>query len=173
MRLYRICRVDHLESYQGLGASYRDGGRWNEPRIPVLYFAETVGVAMLEMANYLPSPRLIPPAYRLGVYEVAGNPPMERWTVDNLRVGWDRFPYPAFTQRMGADWLRQGAASLLAIPSAAVPGGLENIVLANPARLAAESIRLLAVHASTIHGHSGAYRQSDPADSFRRVRDER
>ena len=145
MRLYRICRVDHLESYRGLGASYKDGGRWNEQGIPVLYFAETAGVAMLEMANYLPSP-LIPPAYRLGVYEVAGKMPMERWTVNELPVGWDRFPYPAFTQRMGGDWLRQGAASLLAIPSAAVPGGLENIVLANPARLAAGSIRLHAVH---------------------------
>ena len=35
MRLYRICHVDHLESYQGLGVSYRHGGRWNEPGIPV------------------------------------------------------------------------------------------------------------------------------------------
>ena len=146
MRLYRICRVDHLENYQGLGASYRDGGRWNEPGIPALYLAETASVAMLEMANYLPSPRLIPPAYRLGVYEVAGNTPTERWTVDDLPVGWNRFPYPATTQRMGATWLRRETASLLAIPSAAVPGGLENIVLANPARLAAGSIRLSAVH---------------------------
>jgi RES domain-containing protein len=146
MRLYRICRDDHLENYQGLGASYKDGGRWNEPGIPVLYFAETASVAMLEMANYLPSPRLIPAAYRLGVYEVAGNPPTERWTVDDLPAGWDRFPYPAFTQRIGADWLRRGAAFLLVIPSAAVPGGIENIVLVNPARLAAGSIRLSAVH---------------------------
>ena len=146
MRLYRICRVDHLEHYQGLGASYRDGGRWNEPGISALYFAETASVAMLEMANYLPSPRLIPPAYRLGVYEVAGNTPTERWTIDDLPVGWDRFPYPATTQRMGADWLIQGTASLLVVPSAAVPGGLESIVLANPARLATGSIRLSAVY---------------------------
>ena len=146
MRLYRICRVDHLESYRGLGAGYKDGGRWNEPGIPVLYFAETAGVAMLEMANYLPSPRLIPPAYRLGVYEVAGKMPMERWTVNDLPVGWDRFPYPAFTQRMGRRLAETGGC---------VPAGdserrrarrLESIVLANPVRLAAGSIRLSAVH---------------------------
>ena len=58
MRLYRICRVEHLEDYSGLGASYRDGGRWNEAGLAVLYFAETASVAMLEMANYLPSRRL-------------------------------------------------------------------------------------------------------------------
>ena len=146
MRLCRICRVDHLEIYQGLGASYRDGGRWNEPGIPALYFAETASVAMLEMANYLSSPRLVPSSYRLGVYEVAEKPPTERWKLEDLPDGWDRFPYPLSTQRMGSDWLRQGAASLLLIPSAVVPGGLENIVLASPARLDAASIRLSAVH---------------------------
>ena len=145
MRLYRICHVDHLESYQGLGASYQHGGRWNEPGIPALYFAETASVAMLEMAHYLPSPRLVPSSYRLGVYEVAGNPSTERWSMDDLPADRDRFPYPQSTQRMGSDWLMRGSASLLVIPSAAVPGGLENIVLAGPARLDAASIRLSAV----------------------------
>ena len=146
MRLYRICRVEHLENYQGLGASYQHGGRWNEPGIPALYFAETASVAMLEMANYLPSPRLVPAGYRLGIYDISGSPSMERWTVDELPSGWDRFPYPLSTQRMGSNWLRRASASLLVIPSAAVPGGLENIVLASPTRLDAASIRLSAVH---------------------------
>ena len=147
MRLYRICHADHLENYQGLGASYRDGGRWNEPGIPVLYFAEAASVAMLEMANYLPSPRLVPPTYRLGVYDLTGNLTTEHWTTADLPPGWDRFPWPPSTQRMGSDWLRRRRASLLVVPSAAVPGGLENIVLANPARLDAGSIRLSAAHA--------------------------
>ena len=48
------------------GASYRDGARWNEPGFPVVYFAEIPSVVMLEMAHYLPSPRLVPLGYRLG-----------------------------------------------------------------------------------------------------------
>lgn len=146
MRLYRICHVDHLENYQGLGASYQDGGRWNERGVPALYFAETASVAMLEMANYLPSPRLVPRTYRLGVYDTAGNQATERWTVADLPSGWDQFPWPPSTQRMGSDWLRERRASLLVVPSAAVPGGIENIVLANPARFDSGSIRLSAVH---------------------------
>ena len=146
MRLYRICHADHLESHHGLGVSYRQGGRWNEPGIPVLYFAATAGVAMLEMANYLPSPRLVPSGYRLGVYEVAGNPSTERWTTEDLPPDWDRFPYPRSTQRMGSHWLTRGSASLLVLPSAAVPGGLDDIVLATPIRLDAASIRLAGVH---------------------------
>ena len=146
MRLYRICHVDHLESHDGLGVSFHQGGRWNEPGSPVLYFAATAGVAMLEMANYLPSPRLVPAGYRLGVYEVAGNPSMERWTVADLPVGWNRFPWTRSTQRLGSEWLTRGSAALLALPSAAVPGGLDDIVLAAPARLDPESIRLVAAH---------------------------
>lgn len=146
MRLYRICRADHLENHHGLGVSYLRGGRWNEPGIPVPYFAATPGVAMLEMAHYLPSPHLVPPEYRLGVYEVGGNPSAERWTIEHLPADWNRFPYPRSTQRMGSDWLKRGSASLLVLPSAAVPGGLDDIVLAAPARLDARSIRLIAAH---------------------------
>ena len=146
MRLYRICRADHLEDHHGRGVSYRHGGRWNEPGVSVLYFAATASVAMLEMANYLPSPRLVPTGYRLGVYEMAGNPSEDRWTTEDLPADWDRFPYPRSTQRMGSDWLTRGEAPLLVLPSAAVPGGLDNIVLAAPARLDAGSIRLIADH---------------------------
>ena len=146
MRLYRICRADHLEDYHGRGVSYRHGGRWNEPGVPVLYFAATAGVAMLEMANYLPSPRIVPTGYRLGVYEVSGDLSVERWTAEDLPTDWDRFPYPRSPQRMGSDWLTRGSATLLVLPSAAVPGGLDDIVLVTPGRLDAASIRLSAVH---------------------------
>ena len=47
---------------------------------------------------------------------------------------------------MGSEWLTLGSASLLVLPSVAVPGGLDDIVLATPARLDPASIRLSAVH---------------------------
>ncbi|MCY4658546.1 MAG: hypothetical protein OXF93_01850 [Acidobacteria bacterium] len=42
--------------------------------------------------------------------------------------------------------MKLGSASLLVLPSAAVRGGLDDIVLATPARLAEGSIRLIAAH---------------------------
>ena len=128
-----------------MGASYRRGGRWNEAGIPALYFANAPSVAMLEMANYLPSPRLVPRDYRLAVYEMADDSVVEHWSVDSLPADWRDFPYPQSTQRMGSDWLNAAAAPLLSVPSAAVPGGLENIVLANPRCLAPGTIRLQSV----------------------------
>ena len=144
MRLYRICHVRYLEDLRGLGASYRDGARWNEPGFPIVYFAETPSVAMLEMAHYLPSPRLVPPGYRLGVYEVGDEVALERWHVRDLPEGWDRYPHPRSTRRMGTSWLMRKEAPLLAVPSAAVPGGLESIVLANPNVLDEGAVRLIA-----------------------------
>ena len=81
MELFRITRIKYLEDYTGRGGSFLNGarreasplGRWNLPGIPVLYFASTPSVALLEMANYLPSPRLIPADYRLGIYHLPDN----------------------------------------------------------------------------------------------------
>ena len=144
MRLYRIGNLAHLEDYSGLGASFQGGGRWNVRGVPALYFAQTPSVAMLEMANFLPSPRLVPASYRLGVFEAADVIPMDTWSLDEMPPDLCDFPYPRSTQQMGTKWLLHGTEQLLAVPSAAVPGGLENIVLASPSRLDPESIRLLA-----------------------------
>ena len=143
MRLYRIGRLEYLEDSRGLGASYRDGARWNEAGVPALYFAESASVAMLEMANYLPSPRMVPATYRLGVYEVASSASMTRWPVEDLPEEWNEFPHSQWTRNEGTEWLLNGKESLLSVPSAAVPGGLENILLASPNRLAPPGIRLV------------------------------
>ena len=143
MRLYRICHAEHIENFEGRGASYINGGRWNRPGVPVLYFAESASVAMLEMANYLPSPRMVPSTYRLGIYEIAADAPILRWLAEDLPAGWNEFPYPQWTQEKGSQWLIHGKESLLAVPSAAVPGGLESILLVSPLRLAETPVRLI------------------------------
>ena len=142
MRLYRIAHHDHISDLGGMGGSFHSGARWNDAGVPAVYFAESAAVAMLEMANYLPSPRLVPDTYRLGVFEIPDGTVVERWSVWELPSDWRDYPYPRSTQRRGTDWLLRGRAPLLAIPSAAVPTGLENIVLASPTRLHRTSIHL-------------------------------
>ena len=88
MRLYRICPENLLENYRGRGASYQDGGRWNRAGLPVLYFACSASVAMLEMANYLRSPGLVPKSYRLGIFET-GDTGYEQWGIEDLPAGWN------------------------------------------------------------------------------------
>ena len=143
MRLYRISSRQHIGDLRGLGASFQTGGRWNRAGVPALYFAESAAVAMLEMAHYLPLPRLVPPSYRMGVFEVSDRLRLDRWATGDLPADWRSFPYPVSTQELGSAWLTSGQAELLAVPSTAIPGGLGDVVLASPARLGPDAVRLV------------------------------
>lgn len=143
MRLYRICPERYLENYTGLGGSYLNGGRWNSKGHPVLYFAQSPAVAMLEMANYLPSPRLVPKDYRLGVYDIE-DACVETWS-GTLPEKWANYPYPASTQAIGDRWLEAVQNVALIVPSAATPDGIESIVLVNARHPDCNKIQLVDV----------------------------
>lgn len=140
--LYRIVPERFLEVYTGTGASYRDGARWNRPGDPVLYFAGSPSLAMLEMSHYLPSPRHVPASYRLGVYEVEDTQ-VETLDATELPDDWAIFPYPSSTQVIGSVWLRARQGLILMVPSCAVPGGLEKIAVVNPLHDGIEGLRLV------------------------------
>jgi RES domain-containing protein len=143
MHLYRISPQKYLENYQGLGASYRDGARWNKPDQPVLYFALSSATALLEMANYLPSPRTIPANYRLGIYELPDTAPIYTLPDNQLPGDWALYPHPISTQEIGSNWLNAGKELGLLVPSSAVPEGLENIIVINPQHPDCSNINLI------------------------------
>ncbi len=131
MDLYRIGPEQFLNNLSGLGASYRDGARWNLPGFPVIYFTLSPAVAMLEMANYLPSPRLVPKTYRLAKYQLKGVG-YDQWPISELPAEWNSYPHSYASQERGSAWLKRNEKVLLIVPSAAVPAGLENIAVFNP-----------------------------------------
>ena len=63
MQLYRICPDRYLEDYSGLGASYRDGARWNVEGIPVIYFATSASPLTLTQIDPLILTQIDPPCY--------------------------------------------------------------------------------------------------------------
>jgi RES domain-containing protein len=143
MRLFRICPDIYLENYSGIGASYQDGARWNLPGNPIIYFGSSPSVAMLEMANYLPSPHLVPANYRLGIYELPDNVHHDTYDEKSLPTDWDQHPYPTPTQKEGTAWLHSNNSVALLVPSAAVPGGLDKNILFNPLHPDAKKIKIV------------------------------
>lgn len=109
-----------------------DGARWNRARLPVLYFASSPAVALLEMANYLPSPRLVPKSYRLGIYQLPDPTSCVTLSTEQMPEDWAQYPYPASTQEIGSEWLIEMKSLCLFVPSAAIPAGLEQMVVVNP-----------------------------------------
>ncbi|MEM9154933.1 MAG: RES family NAD+ phosphorylase [Cyanobacteria bacterium P01_F01_bin.33] len=147
MRLYRIAKEKYLASFSGRGKSFLDGARWNQPGFSVLYFAPSPAVALLEMANYLPSPRLVPKNYRLGIYELPDEVSCKTLEIADMPPDWAKYPYPASTQAIGSEWLREGASLCLFVPSAAVPSGLEQVVVVNPMHPEIATLKLVDVRA--------------------------
>jgi RES domain-containing protein len=84
------------------------------------------------MANYLPSPRLVPKDYNLGIYVLPSDTKTKTLTIDDLPDDWADFPYPLSTQLIGTSWLKSNQELCLIVPSAAIPEGMENIVIVNP-----------------------------------------
>ena len=142
MQLYSISSQAYLEDFSGLGASYKDGARWNSAGLPVLYFTLSPATALLEMANYIPSPRLVPPSYRLGIYELPEQVELDQLSTSQLPDDWAHYPYPKSTQMLGDQWLSACETLGLLVPSTAVSAGLEQIVLINPRHPQIKDIQL-------------------------------
>lgn len=141
MKLYRIAPRRYLKDFTGKGASYQHGARWNLPGQPVLYFGTSAAVAMLEMGNYIPNPKMVPKSYVLGIYETTSQA-VETITIDNMPENWDSYPYPSCSQKLGSRFLEQNNQLILLVPSAAA-GGLDSIAVVNPAHSDISTLRLV------------------------------
>lgn len=142
MKIYKIGPLKYLENFEGVGASYKEGARWNEQGHPVMYFGLSPSVAMLELANYFPLPKFIPKDYRLGIYEIPEKF-VDIFDQSKLPVDWDLFPHPMSTRAIGSCWLTSKANVGLVLPSSATPGGLESIILINPLVKGIEKIKMV------------------------------
>ncbi|MEL7983111.1 RES domain-containing protein [Vreelandella titanicae] len=130
MNLYRIAPERFISNFSGHGGSYRDGARWNEAGHPVLYFGTSASVAMLEMGNYIPNPRLVPKDYMLGIYK-AQTEAIETVELSDLPDGWDLSPPPTFTRSIGTEFLSLARNLILLVPSSAA-AGIDQIAVVNP-----------------------------------------
>lgn len=142
MFLFRMVPAEYLNNLSGRGGSYADGARWNSAGHPVIYFGLTAGVAMLEMANYISSPRLLPPTYRLGKYQVE-DVDFDEWSMASLPGDWRQFPYPQSTQALGTRWLVANQKAGLILPSCTTPMGEDKIAVVNPLHPDTAKIKLI------------------------------
>ncbi|AMD01544.1 hypothetical protein LOKO_02484 [Halomonas chromatireducens] len=58
-----------------------------------MYYATSAPLAPLEMGSYIPSPRVVPRDYMLGVFELETDD-IERIEASSLPEGWGQYPPP-------------------------------------------------------------------------------
>ena len=127
MRLYRIAERQFVADLSGEGARLY-GGRWNPKGVPMIYLAESVALAALEVLIRLSTPK----HFSRVVYELPDSSSCETVTIADLPPNW-QLPHPNFQLiDLGKRWAQEKRSLLLRVPSAVVCGEGWNY-LVNPA----------------------------------------
>lgn len=140
MLVWRICARRHARgAFTGEGAR-RYGGRWNPAGTALVYAAESLSLAALELFVNLDTEDLPVRFVSIGA-EIPSRVRVHRLGPRGLPRGWRRYPAPARLQEIGHAWVREGRTAVLSVPSAVIPD--ERLYLLNPAHPHFGRIRVL------------------------------
>lgn len=104
------------------------GGRWNSQGTSVVYFAESISLAVLEVLVHLNAAKLLE-AYSLIRIDFDDRL-LSEVTAEALPATWADFPVPPETQAIGDRWVKSADSLFLRVPSAIIP--LERLLVLNP-----------------------------------------
>jgi RES domain-containing protein len=130
MVVYRIIPARHASDLTGEGSRFH-GGRWNPPGIPMLYTSSSVALAFIECFVNTPSEIVSRSNFQRVDILIPDDAPVEVIRTTDLPSNWPNTPTPDFLSEIGRKWAVSGSSLILIVPSAAL-GGHENNVLINP-----------------------------------------
>jgi RES domain-containing protein len=116
MRAWRLVTAHRASTAFDAEGSYRFGNRWNHPGVRVVYIAEHLSLAALEVLVHTQDVHLV--AYTAIPVEYD---PAWIQNLETLPDDWQTDPAPASTKDIGSSWAQQGKGLLLRVPSAIVP----------------------------------------------------
>jgi RES domain-containing protein len=125
--VWRICALKYQDAaFSGLGGLYVPG-RWHTQGCKIVYTAENLALASLEVFVHLESDRLKLVAIKAHIpHELE----VEEINQESLTTNWQDSQSYDKLQLIGNDWLKSRRTPILKVPSAIVP--VENNYLFNP-----------------------------------------
>ena len=139
MRLYRFGKQPYINDLTGQGGLYH-GGRWHQQGTPILYTAEHISLAKLEMLANSP---VLPTNYFVLTLEVPAGTPAKLINPVDLPTDWFGLPYPPEVAAITEEWIREGKFWLMRVPSAHSPA--EWNYLLNPLHPDHAQLRIVAI----------------------------
>lgn len=117
--VYRITKLRYQDQiFSGLGGLYAHG-RWTPRGRSVVYTSASISLAVLEYTvNY--RRRGWVPAAVLGRASIPDGVPVDAVKLSDLPRGWSDADPPSILCNIGQEWLGQGTAAVLKVPSAIV-----------------------------------------------------
>jgi RES domain-containing protein len=104
-------------AFSGEGAR-RYGGRWNRKGIGLVYTAESLSLAMLEMLVQDQPPRA---RYTAIPADIPTGVAIEWIEPGSLPADWREPPALETLRALGGDWIARRSSAVLAVPSAVIP----------------------------------------------------
>lgn len=119
IEVWRVFKAKHSQdALTGEGARLY-GGRWNSIGTPMIYTAEHLSLAMLEILVHTKIPAATTDYLKVPLQldeSLVGT-----IRLDQLPSGWDANPPSAVSQSIGDEWSSTASTPVLRIPSAVVP----------------------------------------------------
>jgi len=126
---WRIVSANYKDkAYTGDGARVH-GGRWNSKGVAVVYTADSLALASIEMIINLPAPKLLQKYVRISA-QISSDLVSDLPEVD-LPEDWNSRPISPSTRAIGDSWVKKQSSAVLRVPSIVVPD--EYNYLLNPA----------------------------------------
>ena len=118
MRVWRICKQKHQQSaFSGVGGLYTPG-RWTPQGFPVVYTAESLALASLEVFVHTQSDRI--PLIAIRAF-IPDNAAMTKVDVSTLPTDWQKETAYPLLQSIGRQCLQAQHTPILKVPSAIIP----------------------------------------------------
>ena len=126
---FRLVKARYADqAFDGEGAKL-SGGRWNSKGVAVVYAADSIALAALELLIHLQSHEILN-SYRLYRIEI-GNADLLSLDARDLPKDWRADPPPSSTAHVGDGWVSSNDSLALAVPSVVIPS--QQNILINPA----------------------------------------
>lgn len=125
---WRLLKTKYAsDAFSGEGARLY-GGRWNSRGTRIVYLAESISLAVLEILVHLQAPAVLS-AYSLISVSYTEDQVVTLPETD-LPPGWDKDPVTDETRQIGDEWASSHSSLFLRLPSAIIPQ--EYNLLLNP-----------------------------------------
>jgi len=119
IRAFRIVQAKFASrAFDGEGASLYPG-RWNQAGILMIYTAESLALATLEIFVQLNKMSSIELDYVY--FDLSIPPEITVESLQHLPEHWNQYPPINKTQELGANWIRTEKTAVLKVPSTIIP----------------------------------------------------
>ncbi|MCP3874868.1 MAG: RES family NAD+ phosphorylase [Desulfobacteraceae bacterium] len=136
---WRITQTVHADdAFSGLGA-WLEGARWNDKGVYMVYTAETISLAALEMIVHLPEDALLYNVY-VRIPVVFDSKQVIALKPSELPSDWKLSPPPESTQKIGSDWAKAKKSLALKVPSSVIPDEFNYLI--NPLHPDATTLKI-------------------------------